>query len=130
MEIMFESTKDFEKELTTFSKSERATIINHINRYAQLFLTDKPALFRRLHRLYKANLINDYESTLYSFRVSNSIRIILTVDEDPIFDQVIFTLFRVVRKPFALQAYDEIAESIYADFLAKEKQISVSMSRD
>jgi len=127
---MFESTKDFEKELTTFSKSERATIINHINQYAQLFLTDKPALFRRLRRLHKLNLINDYESTLYSFKVSNSIRIILTVDEDPIFEQVIFTLFRVVRKTCALQAYDEIAESIYADFLAKEKQISVSISRD
>jgi mRNA-degrading endonuclease RelE of RelBE toxin-antitoxin system len=120
MEIVFESTKDFEKELARFSESERKIIVDHLNQYAQLFLTDKPALFRKLRRLSPVKLINDYESTLYSLKVSDSIRIILTIDEDTIFEQVIFTLFRVVNKSLASQAYNEVTQLIYADFMVTQ----------
>ena len=127
MEIVFESTKEFEQELTTFRNEEQKLIIEHINQAGQLFLTNKPALFRKLRRLQKVNLINDYESTLYSLKVNESIRLILTVDEDPIFEQVIFTLFRVVKKSLASKAYQTVAQLIYADLRIKTNPMPASM---
>ena len=126
MEILFESTRHFEKELTAFKNEERKIIINHINQSAQLFLTNKLTLFKKLRRLHKVNLINDYESTLYSLKVSDSLRVILTIDEDTLFEQVVFTLFRVVRKSLASQAYKAVAKLIYADFLVQENKITAS----
>ncbi|RKZ51641.1 MAG: hypothetical protein DRR16_00985 [Candidatus Parabeggiatoa sp. nov. 3] len=123
MEIVFESTQEFEKELARFSETERQVTIEQINQSAQLFLTEKSTLFRKLRRLHNVKLINDYESTLYSLKVTDSIRVILTIDEDPIFEQVIFTLFRVVRKSLASQAYEAVAALIYADFRVKENKI-------
>ena len=121
MEIVFESTKNFETELATFSQSERTIIVEHLNQYAQLFLTDKPAIFKKLHHFNLVKqIINDYESTLYSLNITDSIRIILTIDEDTIFDQVIFTLFRVVNKSLALQAYNEVNHLIYTDFMGSQ----------
>jgi len=126
MEILFESTRHFEKELMAFKNEERKIIIDHINQSAQLFLTNKLTLFKKLRRLHKVNLMNDYESTLYSLKVSDSLRVILTVDEDTIFEQVVFTLFRVVRKSLASEAYKAVAKLIYADFLVKENKIAAS----
>ncbi|EDN65346.1 conserved hypothetical protein [Beggiatoa sp. PS] len=77
--------------------------------------------------MHKVNLINDYESTLYSLKVNESIRIILTVDEDPIFEQVIFTLFRVVKKSLASEAYHDVAQLIYTELWVKPNPIAASM---
>jgi hypothetical protein len=127
MEILFESTKEFEQELTTFRHEEQKLIIEHINKAGQLFLTNKRDLLRKLRRLQKVNLINDYESTLYSLKVNESIRLILTVDEDPIFEQVIFTLFRVVKKSLASKVYQTVAQLIYADLRIKTNPMPASM---
>jgi len=47
MEIVFESTRSFEKELANFMNEEWKVIIYRINQSAPLFLTDKFALFRK-----------------------------------------------------------------------------------
>ncbi|MCK5717490.1 MAG: hypothetical protein KAH77_08375 [Thiomargarita sp.] len=121
MEICFESTQNFETELAIFSESERTIIVEHLNQYAQLFLTDKATILKKLYHLYPVKqIINDYESTLYSLEITDSIRIILTIDEDTIFDQVIFTLFRIVNKSLALQAYTEVNHLIYSDFMGNQ----------
>ncbi|MEH2459830.1 hypothetical protein [Nostoc sp.] len=93
MDVLIESTRRFEKDLAKLSEDEKATVIQKINDRASLFPTQKADVYRKLRRLPLLSDINGYESSLYTLRVSQKLRVILAVDEDPIFGQVIFTLF-------------------------------------
>ncbi|AUB34373.1 hypothetical protein COO91_00193 [Nostoc flagelliforme CCNUN1] len=46
----------------------------------------------------------------------------MTVDEDPIFGQVIFTLFRVVKHDDLDKAYKSVAESLYQGLLHQNQE--------
>jgi hypothetical protein len=54
---------------------------------------------------------------LYVLRVSQKIRVSLAIDEDPIFEQIIFTLFRAVSHAELGKAYQDVAASLYRDVL-------------
>jgi len=62
-------------------------------------------------------LTGDDESSLYALRVNKDIRIILTVDDDPLFDQILITLLHVVRHSNLNKVFNGIAESIYQNTL-------------
>ncbi|MDB9511609.1 hypothetical protein PN499_10485 [Kamptonema animale CS-326] len=115
MDVLIESTKRFEKDISKLSEDEKAAAIQKINDCASLFPTQKADVYRKLHRL-PLNL-NGYESSLYILRISRTLRVIWAVDEDPIFGQVIFTLFRVVKHDDLDRAYQGVAESLYQDIL-------------
>ncbi len=117
MDILIESTKGFEQDLTKLSEDEKAAAIQKINDCASLFPTQKADLYRKLRRLRLPSNINGYESSLYTLTVSRTLRVIWAVDEDPIFGQVIFTLFRVVKDDELDRAYQGVAESLYQDML-------------
>jgi hypothetical protein len=68
--------------------------------------------------------MNGYESSLYTLKVSYQLRLILSVDEDPIFGQVIFTLFRVVKHDDLDKAYRGVAESLYQDLLYRDREMA------
>jgi hypothetical protein len=123
MDILIESTKDFEIDLSELNEGERAEAIQKINDCADLFLTQKGEVYRKLRRLpLLSSTLNGYESSLYTLRVSKRLSMILTVDEDPIFRQVIFTLFRAVKHDDLDKAYQGIAESLYQEFLHRNRE--------
>ena len=124
MDIVFESTEQFEQELKTFSESERYNIISQVNLCSQL-LPNGYSVSNSLEQLEKISLINDYDSSLYSLKVSPDIKAILTIDEDPIFDRFTITLFRVVNREDARKAYQEVARAIYQDLMLEDKQVQV-----
>jgi hypothetical protein len=117
VDILIESTKGFENDLTKLSEDERAAAIQKINDCASLFPTHKADVYRKLRRLRLPSNLNGYESSLYTLRVSRTLKVILAVDEDPIFGQVIFTLFRTVEQDELERAYQNVAESLYQDLL-------------
>jgi hypothetical protein len=117
MDILIESTKGFENDLTKLSEDEKAAAIQKINDCASLFPTHKADVYRKLRRLRLPSNLNGYESSLYTVRVSRTLKVILAVDEDPIFGQVIFTLFRTVKQDELERAYQNVAESLYQDLL-------------
>lgn len=123
MDILIESTKDFEDDLSKLSEGERAEAVKKINDCASLFLTQKAEVYRKLRRLpLSSSTLNGYESSLYTLRVSQKLSLILTVDEDPIFGQVIFTLFRAVKHDDLDKAYQGIAESLYRELLHNNRE--------
>lgn len=122
MDVLIESTKAFEKDLARLSKNEKAVAIQKINDCASLFPTQKANVYRKLRRLPLASALNDYESSLYTLRLSQKLRVILTVDEDPIFGQVIFTLFRVIKHDELDNAYKSVAESLYQNLLHHNRE--------
>lgn len=123
MNIVIDSTKIFEKDLTKLDEHDRAKVIKKINECASFLSTQKTALYHQLHHLQLPSLPNGYESSLYILRVSLQLRVILAIDEDPIFDQVILTLFRVFKHDELEKVYKSIAESLYQEFLHKDRQL-------
>jgi hypothetical protein len=124
VDVLLESTRSFEKDLDRLSEDERAITVQCINDCVSLFSTQKSDVYRRLRRLPLSTNLNGYESSLYTLRVSHRLRAILTVDEDPIFGQVIFTLFRVVPHDKLGQAYAGVAESLYQELIHSEPKVA------
>ncbi len=117
MDVLIESTRSFEKDFGGLSNDEKAITAKRINDCASLFPTQKVYIYRKLRRLPLLSGLNGYESSLYTLKVSQKLRVVLAVDEDPIFGQVIFTLFRVVKLDDLDKAYQGIAESLYQEIL-------------
>lgn len=124
MDILIESTKGFEQDLSRLNEDERAITIKKINDCASLLSTQKADVYRKLRRLPLPSALNGYESSLYTLRVSQKLRIVLAVDEDPIFGQVIFTLFRAVEHTDLDKAYKTIAESLYQELLHQNREVA------
>ncbi|WP_071782606.1 hypothetical protein [Planktothrix agardhii] len=117
MEIIFESTEEFDADLKNHSEAEHDIIVQQLHEYSALLLEGKSDRERRLHQFHQFDGLEDYGSSLYSFIVNYYLRVILTVDNDPIFDRIIITLFRVVDSQFVAEIYQQVGESIYQSFL-------------
>jgi len=117
VDILIESTEEFEQDLDGLNQEGKAMAIEKINQCADLFPTQKDYVYRKLHRIPLFAGLNGYESSLYALKVSQNLRAILTVDEDPIFNQAIFTLFRVVEHDDLNKTYQDIAKSLYQEII-------------
>ena len=124
MDVLIESTNRFEKDIASLSEDEKAAVIKKINDCASLFPTQKADVYRKLRSLPLPSALNGYTSSLYTLKISVKLRVILAVDEDPIFGQVIFTLFRVVKHDDLDKAYKGVAESLYQELLNHNRETS------
>jgi len=122
VDILIESTQEFEKDISLLNEDQKATVIEKINYCASVFPTQKSDVYRKLRRLPLPSEMNGYESSLYTLRVSQKLRVVLAVDEDPIFGQAIFTLFRAVQHDELDKAYKGVAESLYQDLLQRDRE--------
>jgi hypothetical protein len=125
MEIIFESTEEFEQDLKTYSEAEQSIILQQLHEYSPFLLTNKGDHERRLHQFYQFDLLGDYTSSLYSFIVNYYLRVILTIDDDPLFNRTLITLFRVVDSQVSAQVYQEVGASIYQGFLPQKTIMEV-----
>jgi len=112
MELVFHSTDKFEKDLKRFQEKEKRKIIEKINHYTS---SGESNFYRHAYKPMKIFLKSKEESTLYVLRIDRDIRVILTYDEDPLFDQIMITLMRVIRHSQLDKAFKGIAESIYQE---------------
>jgi Txe/YoeB family toxin of Txe-Axe toxin-antitoxin module len=123
MEILIESTKDFEKDLEKFTNIEKFKVIKEMNRYFQLLSSEnKESFYENSEQFRNIKLNHFYDSTIYSLKINDEQRIILTIDDDPIFGCILVTLFRLVNRDEAHKAYNAVAEIIYQDFTVEENQ--------
>ncbi|WP_413175581.1 hypothetical protein [Anabaena azotica] len=122
MDILIESTKDFEKDLEKFTDTEKFRIIKEMNRNFELLSSENNSFYEHSEQLRNIKLNHDYDSTIFCLKINEEQRIILTIDDDPIFGCILITLFRLVNSEEAQQAYNAIAEFIYQDFTVEENQ--------
>ncbi|MDZ8184734.1 MAG: hypothetical protein RMX96_07785 [Nostoc sp. ChiSLP02] len=128
MEILIESTKEFEQDLEYFNNKQKFNIIKKLNQYIELMSKNKKILDRYAVKFNNIKLNTNYDSSLYSLKIDKDIRIILTIDDDPIFDRTVITLFRTVKAEDALAAYISVADSLYEDFSIEHQEIGVHSS--
>ena len=129
MDVVIESTKGFEQDLDRLQQDDREAAIAKINDCASLFPAQKAVAYRKLHRLQIPSLTNGYQSSLYTLKVSQKLSLILAVDEDPIFEQIIFTLFRATQFSELKEAYQNIAVSLYQDLHQSDRELVGSLQR-
>ncbi len=124
MDILIESTKDFEKDLEKFTDTEKFRIIKEMNRNFELLSSENNLInnsfYEHSEQLRNIKLNHDYDSTIYCLKINDQQRIILTIDDDPIFGCILITLFRLVNQENAQQAYNAVTEMIYQDFTVEE----------
>lgn len=117
MKTIIERRNSFNKDLEKFSKSDKTAIEGSIEKLSHLFEADKSAFYRNLNKLKKYPIFDDCELSLYTLKVRPDIRAILSVDEDPIFDQTVITLRRVTRHDNLIKTLDGVAQSVYQEVL-------------
>ena len=122
MDILIESIRSFEEDLRKLSEHDRTAVVEKINHCASFFPTQKADGYPELDPTPRLPDLRCYESSLYILRVSQKLSVILTVDEDPIFGQVIFTLFRVVKPDDLDRAYKGVAKSLYQELLHPDRE--------
>ena len=120
MTLLFQSTEDFEKDLQQVDTPTRQRIVHCLNQVARAFVEDKKAFARHGRKPYRVKLGDGYDSSLYAIRVDFDLHAILTVDDDPLFDQVIITLIRVVNRADLKETYGLVAKVLYQDFNGSE----------
>ncbi|MEN6473723.1 MAG: hypothetical protein ABFD81_06905 [Syntrophaceae bacterium] len=113
MELLFESTEAFERDLAALSDTDREKLIEAINRQCPLLACDQQIFFSRLYQPRAVRLRHDCCSSLSVMPVDDEQAIILTVDDDPIFGQMIITLLRIVPAAKVETAYDRMAAALY-----------------
>ncbi len=130
MEIIIESTQRFENSLAQLDQKFKKIVIEKINGSTQQFSKDKMRVYKNLEQLKFLPLPNNHQSSLYTLKISPNLRIILTIDEDPIFYQTIFTLFDVVPSRDVEKTQVEIAAYLHRDLttVCKSKRLQLLLS--
>jgi len=113
MELVFEINDKFDKDLKRLDPKDRCRVIHKINASCSLLKNQPAGFFKSVYRPLIPHLVGGLKSTLYTLRIDRDIRVILTVDEDPIFDQNIVTLIRAVCHNDLDKAFRGIAEALY-----------------
>lgn len=113
MDLVYYSTEAFEEDLHQIDAGLRENIIQRVNEVGQAFLADRQRFAQQARKPYNLHLTNGFDSSLYSIIVEPNWRVILTVDEDPLFNQAIVTLLRVVKRPDLYNAYTAVAHALY-----------------
>lgn len=124
MDILIESTIAFEQDLSGLESDMNVAVMESVNNCARLCLDQKQFAYDRLNRLPLRSQLNGYESSLYVLKVLEKLNVILTIDEDPIFDQFIVTLFRAVKQDKLNRAYQSVAESLYQELAHTDREIA------
>ncbi len=113
MKIEFDITQNFSDDINHLTQDERDKITDQINLVSASLLNSKSAFLENASIPYIFNLKGGLESSLFLINAGNDKSIVAAVDEDPIFDKLSLTLFRVVDQANAPHVYKEVGENIY-----------------
>lgn len=111
--ITEQTTPDFRKDLSRLSNEDRARVTTALRRSYELLRNDRRGFFAKAKRPQIISLRGGFSSSLYSLPAGRDIRVIMAVDDDPVFAQTLVTLFRAVRHSELGQVYRSVANQIY-----------------
>ena len=115
METQFDITRRFEKEMNHLSREDQRKVAISLDRYAAAFDPDQGIESRHVYQPHKIVLQEGLDSSIYVLRVSPQLRVILTIENDPLFERKLITLIRVVKHDEMDRAFASIAESLHQE---------------
>lgn len=110
MKAIIESQDSFRQDIRTLSEKEQNRVMNCITELPESFQKDESAFYAsRLNQLKNIRVGDEYELSLYVLEIDNGINVLLTFDEDPIFEKLHITLYKMVQQNVT-DAYLSVAE--------------------
>jgi hypothetical protein len=119
MQLEFDITQSFTNDIAQLATAEREQVTAQINVISGSLLNGQTAFKESASIPYIFNLKDHLDSSLYLIKVNEDQRIVAAVDEDPVFDKVLLTLFRLVNKNEADEAYRSVGTTIYKGLSSK-----------
>lgn len=116
MDVRFNLTRTFEKQLGSLAGKEREVIAAKINQLAEQYSADSAGL-SRLATPFGHKVLGGYDSSLYTARLSHKDRLIFSAEDDPIQGEVVLTLFALTTPDKYSRTMESIAESLYQEYL-------------
>ena len=114
MDLVFQDTESFQEGWKLLDSALQGRLATELNDCCQLLLYDS-ADFHRLVENIEQPLPEGLNASLYVLPV-DAWRIVFTMDEDPVFEQIIVTLLRVVSVDDLEGALTSLARVLYRDF--------------
>ncbi len=111
MELVFHDTESFQRDWQAYDPEVRSHLGTEINDCCQRLLYE-PAEFDRCVERIRPRLAGGIDASLYVLPVDD-IRILFTVDEDPVFEQLTVTLLRAVREDEFENASASVIQDLY-----------------
>jgi hypothetical protein len=113
LELVFEDTEAFQSDWQGYAAADQGPLATALNDCCQCLLYD-PAEFERRVESIRPQLVNGMDASLFVLSVGE-IRILFTVDEDPVFEQLRVTLLRVVNVDQFDAARVSVTQSLYGE---------------
>ena len=113
------TTPGFRHDWEELSPAGRIRVREALDRGYDLLREDRPGFFSRVFQPLPIRLKSGLGSSLYSLRVGRDIRLVMAVDDDPVFGQTLVTLFRVVGSDDLERAYRSTAKLLYDGQIAR-----------
>ena len=112
--VLIEITKGFDADEKRLSSFERQNLDKALNELVKLSREQSwPRKLYRSHNVSFPASISQQESTLYMFKATRKYRVILTFDEDPIFNQRIIQLLRIASINESVEVFNSVASLLY-----------------
>jgi hypothetical protein len=113
MQLVFHASARFEDDLALLGEGERNIVVGQINEVFHRIACEGEAACSLLLKPEELKLKSGCCSTLSVLPVDARMAVIFAIDEDPIFDQLIISLIRVVSQGDIPAAYREAARWLY-----------------
>jgi addiction module RelE/StbE family toxin len=120
MDVQIDISKDFDKDLKKLSRTDNSIITRKI-RYIIDLLKSNQSIGHDMYKLHGIPVSQNFSSSLYVIKVNRTLRVILTYEDDPIFNQKIITLIRIVNHNQLGNTYKGLHESFYQSFLNQRR---------
>jgi mRNA-degrading endonuclease RelE of RelBE toxin-antitoxin system len=120
MELQFDITRRFEADLKRLSAQDQARVGASINKYAGSYAMERGDPTHHIYQPHKIMLSDGLDSSLYILRATGQIRVILTIEADPIFGKNVVTLLRAVRHDALDEAFRSIEDALYQHWKSGE----------
>lgn len=113
MDIQVDITDDFDKSYKKIPQPKRKLIGDKINQLVDnLRNGNKRSLIRSRDLEFPAN-IKKSQSTLYIFRATPEFRVVVSLDDDPMFNQKVLTLYDITRQDSIAVSFMAVATKLY-----------------
>lgn len=113
MQLEFRVTEAFDKDMNGLPIKQRSKIKKGINLVSNSLLNGRTSFMEKASMPYIFNLKGGLDSSLYLVKVDDEKKMVVAVDDDPIFNKVSLTMFRLVNDTDAEITYKEVGEKLY-----------------
>ncbi len=113
MNLEFLITEGFDNDIKKLPEAQQNRIKDEINYVSGSLLNGRSSFMEKASMPYIFNLKGGLDSSLYVVKVDEDKKMVVAVDDDPIFNKVSLTMYRLVDENDAEQIYKEAGEQLY-----------------